>query len=84
MSEPPENKALIEHRRTVVTPHLGASTVEAQEKVAISVSEEIIEYFQDQKITHAVNAPRLSRSVTEELNHTCLSLNIWVNFQFNC
>ena len=67
VSEPPENKALIEHRRTVVTPHLGASTVEAQEKVAISVSEEIIEYFQDQKITHAVNAPRLSRSVTEEL-----------------
>ncbi|MCK1975753.1 phosphoglycerate dehydrogenase [Jeotgalicoccus huakuii] len=67
VTEPPDNTALIEHRRTVVTPHLGASTVEAQEKVAVSVSKEIIEYFLDNKITHAVNAPRISSSVTEEL-----------------
>lgn len=65
--EPPTNTELLTHRRTVVTPHLGASTVEAQEKVAVSVSKEIIEYFEDNKITHAVNAPRVSSSVTEEL-----------------
>lgn len=67
VTEPPENTALLTHRRTVVTPHLGASTAEAQEKVAVSVSKEIIEYFEDDKITHAVNAPRVSSSVTEEL-----------------
>ena len=67
VTEPPEKTALLTHRRTVVTPHLGASTAEAQEKVAVSVSKEIIEYFEDNKITHAVNAPRVSSSVTEEL-----------------
>lgn len=67
VTEPPENTELLNHRRTVVTPHLGASTTEAQEKVAVSVSKEIIEYFQDNKITHAVNAPRVSNSVNEEL-----------------
>lgn len=67
VTEPPENTALLNHRRTVVTPHLGASTTEAQQKVAVSVSKEIIEYFTDNKITHAVNAPRVSSSVNEEL-----------------
>lgn len=66
VTEPPENTALLTHRRTVVTPHLGASTAEAQEKVAVSVAKEIIEYFEDNKITHAVNAPRVSDSVAEE------------------
>lgn len=65
--EPPTNTELLTHRRTVVTPHLGASTIEAQEKVAVSVSKEIIEYFEENNITHAVNAPRVSSTVTEEL-----------------
>src|SRR5699024_3646989 len=38
VTEPPENTALLNHRCTVVTPHLGASTTEAQQKVAVSVS----------------------------------------------
>lgn len=39
--EPPTDSPLIEHDKIIVTPHLGASTVEAQEKVAISVSNEM-------------------------------------------
>ena len=44
--EPPTDSPLIQHDKIIVTPHLGASTVEAQEKVAVSVSEEIIEILQ--------------------------------------
>ncbi|MBY8910357.1 phosphoglycerate dehydrogenase, partial [Salinicoccus roseus] len=45
--EPPTNQKLLNHPRIVVTPHLGASTVEAQEKVAISVSREIINILEN-------------------------------------
>ncbi len=44
-TEPASNTELLEHPHVVVTPHLGASTVEAQEKVAHEVSEEIIDIF---------------------------------------
>ena len=39
--EPPTNEALLNQEKLVVTPHLGASTIEAQRKVA----EEIAELF---------------------------------------
>ena len=48
-----------EHDKIIVTPHLGASTIEAQEKVAVSVSEEIIDILENGNVTHAVNAPKL-------------------------
>lgn len=41
----------------VLTPHLGASTQEAQEKVALIVAEDIIKFFKGEMITHAVNLP---------------------------
>ncbi|MCG7331393.1 phosphoglycerate dehydrogenase [Salinicoccus roseus] len=65
--EPPTNQKLLNHPRIVVTPHLGASTVEAQEKVAISVSREIINILENNTIVHAVNAPRMSENINEEL-----------------
>lgn len=65
--EPPTNHKLLNHPRIVVTPHLGASTVEAQEKVAISVSREIINILENNTIVHAVNAPRMSENINEEL-----------------
>ena len=57
--EPPTDSPLIEHDKIIVTPHLGASTIEAQEKVAVSVSEEIIDILENGNVTHAVNAPKL-------------------------
>ena len=65
--EPPTNTALLSHPKVVVTPHLGASTVEAQEKVAVSVSREIIDILENNTIRHAVNAPKISESVNKEL-----------------
>ncbi len=45
--EPATDSPLVAHDKIIVTPHLGASTVEAEEKVAISVSNEIIEILID-------------------------------------
>ena len=39
--EPPLNKELIMHEKVTCTPHLGASTIEAQENVGIEVAEQI-------------------------------------------
>ncbi|RIL87807.1 phosphoglycerate dehydrogenase, partial [Staphylococcus equorum] len=42
-NEPATHSPLVQHPKVIVTPHLGASTIEAQEKVAVSVSEDIID-----------------------------------------
>ncbi len=49
---------LLELENLVVTPHLGASTVEAQERVAVEVAEAAVRYLKDGVITNAINAPR--------------------------
>lgn len=65
--EPANNTPLTQHEKIIVTPHLGASTVEAQEKVAVSVANEIIDIFENNNVLHAVNAPQISGDVEEEL-----------------
>lgn len=64
--EPPTDSPLISHDKIIVTPHLGASTVEAQEKVAVSVSEEIIDILTNGTVEHAVNAPKMDLSNVDE------------------
>lgn len=66
-TEPSTNIELLSHPNVIVTPHLGASTVEAQEKVAQEVSEEIIEIFERQTIRHAVNMPQVSKDTHKKL-----------------
>ncbi len=65
--EPPTEMELLSHPNVVVTPHLGASTIEAQEKVAVSISREIIQILENNTIIHAVNAPRISENISKEL-----------------
>ena len=48
---------LIEHPRVVATPHLGASTVEAQENVSIDVCEQVLQILAGDLPRSAVNAP---------------------------
>ena len=55
--EPPEDWTIIETENTVVTPHLAASTEEAQVKIAQEMSEVIIDYFTKGLIRNAVNVP---------------------------
>ncbi len=54
-SEPPKDYKLAQHKKVLATPHLGASTEEAQVKVADQILDQIIEYFQKNVARHAVN-----------------------------
>lgn len=48
----------LQHQKPVITlPHLGASTLEAEENCAIMVVDQLIDYLQNGDITHAVNFP---------------------------
>ena len=62
-TEPPGNAPLFELNQIICTPHLGASTREAQTNVAVMVAEQIIDYLKTGTIINAVNVP----SVTGEL-----------------
>jgi D-3-phosphoglycerate dehydrogenase len=65
--EPPTNHPLIELKEVITTPHLGASTVEAQEKVAVTICEEFIRAFNDNPVHHAVNLPIISGETRRSL-----------------
>lgn len=55
--EPPDFKSRIfNHPKIVCTPHLGASTREAQQKVAVQIAEQIADYFKGNSVKGAVNA----------------------------
>ncbi|MGZ4163456.1 MAG: phosphoglycerate dehydrogenase [Tumebacillaceae bacterium] len=65
--EPPLGNPLLDHPHVVVTPHLGASTVEAQLNVAIDVARELLHILQDQPFVNAVNLPSLSGDAMKAL-----------------
>ena len=58
--EPAKESALFGTRGLICTPHLGASTTEAQVNVAIQVAEQMADYLLLGGITNAVNVPSLS------------------------
>jgi D-3-phosphoglycerate dehydrogenase len=52
---------LLQHRAAVITlPHLGASTMEAEENCAVMVVNQIIDYLENGNITNAVNFPNIT------------------------
>jgi len=51
----------------VATPHLGASTTEAQENVALQVAEQISDYLLTGAITNALNMPSISASEAQKV-----------------
>ncbi|MBI2843845.1 MAG: phosphoglycerate dehydrogenase [Armatimonadetes bacterium] len=52
----------------VTTPHLGASTAEAQNKVAVDVAEQIVDYFNGKPARAAVNMPAVSAEVLARIS----------------
>jgi D-3-phosphoglycerate dehydrogenase len=58
--EPPKDSPLLKNERVIVTPHLGASTQEAQANVAIDAAQQIISVLNGQPVRYAVNAPLIS------------------------
>jgi D-3-phosphoglycerate dehydrogenase len=67
-NEPPGVCPLFEIDRVICTPHLGASTREAQTNVAVMVAEQIIAYLRDGTVINAVNVPPVSGDLLEKLN----------------
>ncbi len=69
--EPPKDDAtiaaLIEHPRVVATPHLGASTEEAQITVAVDVAEQVGEVLRGGAARAAVNAPLILPDTLSQL-----------------
>jgi D-3-phosphoglycerate dehydrogenase len=63
--EPPENRNLINHSKVVSTPHLGASTIEAQADVAKEVVEQVLAVLRGQPAQFTVNAPFVSPELHE-------------------
>ncbi|MCW5699076.1 MAG: phosphoglycerate dehydrogenase [Rhodospirillales bacterium] len=58
--EPAKENILFGMDQVIVTPHLGASTTEAQEKVALQVAEQIADYLVDGSVVNALNMPSVS------------------------
>lgn len=59
-TEPATSNALFGMENFICTPHLGASTSEAQENVAVQVAEQMSEYLTVGTVTNAVNMPSVS------------------------
>ncbi len=60
-TEPARENILFKSDKIIVTPHLGASTAEAQERVAIDVANQIEAIFRGEPPAYAVNAPLVAR-----------------------
>lgn len=58
--EPTKNMELLALDQVIATPHLGASTDEAQTNVAIAIAEQIADFLTKGEIRNAVNFPSLS------------------------
>ncbi len=72
--EPPFDSPVIELDNVVATPHLGASTVEAQEKVGNGIVRQVIEALSGGMVKNAVNIPAVDPEELKELQ-PYLSLN---------
>ncbi len=65
--EPPKDLKLVELDQVLLTPHLGASTEEAQEKVAIDVARQVVDVLKGGPVRNAVNMPCLDVELLKQL-----------------
>lgn len=64
---PPADHPLLQLEQVIVTPHLGASTFEAQESVAVTVAEQLRDFFSTGSLRGAVNMPNVSQNELRKL-----------------
>ena len=66
--EPPNvDDPLVQHDRVICTPHLGASTEQAQVNVAIAVAEQVRDYLVDGIVGNALNVPSISKELYAQI-----------------
>ncbi|GFP18516.1 D-3-phosphoglycerate dehydrogenase / 2-oxoglutarate reductase [Candidatus Hakubella thermalkaliphila] len=66
--EPCTDSPLFKSPQVVVTPHLGASTIEAQDKAGVVIAEQVRAALLGEPVTNAVNVPAASPEVMEVLS----------------
>ncbi|KAL8621409.1 hypothetical protein ACOMHN_048209 [Nucella lapillus] len=64
--EPPQDLRLVQHPRVTATPHLGASTAEAQSRVAVEIAQQFVDLAQGKKLFGAINAPALTNALSPD------------------
>ena len=72
-SEPPTDNPLVTLENVITTPHLGASSIQAQANVARTISSQLIDYLMNGAIRNAVNFPSISARAYDKL-HPYLTL----------
>ncbi len=65
--EPAHDNPLFGMDQVIATPHLGAATTEAQEKVAVQIAEQMSDYLLTGAIVNALNMPSLSADEAQRL-----------------
>ncbi|MCG6917332.1 MAG: phosphoglycerate dehydrogenase [Deltaproteobacteria bacterium] len=65
--EPPLESPLLTLPQVIATPHLGASSEQAQMNVATAIAEQMVDYLNNGLIRNAVNMPSMSPKMIEQL-----------------
>jgi D-3-phosphoglycerate dehydrogenase len=68
LEEPPKNRKLLELPNLICTPHIGASTVEAQESVGIEIAEQVRAFLKTGVAQNAVNVPSMTIEEYQKLD----------------
>jgi D-3-phosphoglycerate dehydrogenase len=67
VEEPPRGSPLLAAKNAVFTPHLGASTAEAQVAVGVEIAKQVATYLRTGEAINAVNLPRIGSEVLRRL-----------------
>lgn len=65
INEPPENNELLQHPKVICTPHLGASTAEAQTRVAEEIAQQFVDIVAGKFVGGIVNSPTFCSSLND-------------------
>ncbi|MBN1935284.1 MAG: phosphoglycerate dehydrogenase [Anaerolineae bacterium] len=71
VDEPPSGSPLLSNPKVVLTPHLGASTQEAQVAVAVDVALQVLDVLDGKPAAHPVNAPIIPSETQAQLLPFC-------------
>ncbi len=68
--EPPVNNPLLSAKNIILTPHLGASTQEAGENVAVQVATQMMDYILHDRLNNTINLPIADMSILKTIGHS--------------